>query len=111
MYSDAFLHAYDGDLQAAYRIYKKAFDFPSNDQTLLVQVEEFIQIVIDEEPERIDLYFCLGLLNYRGKFDLGAAQTDFRRFLNGTRREQFPRQHEAVDKWLKDIEQECKLRA
>jgi len=110
MYSDAFLHAYEGDLESAYRIYRKAFEYPSTDMTLAIQVEEFIQIVIDEEPDRVDLYFCLGLLNYRAKFDLEAARKDFGRFLNGTERSHYPRQHEAVEKWMGEINRAFDLR-
>ncbi|MBA4107274.1 MAG: hypothetical protein C0485_16130 [Pirellula sp.] len=110
MYSDAFLSAYEYDLERSYRIYRKAFEYPTSDQTLVIQVEEFIQIVIDEEPQRTDLYFCVGLINYRLKFDLNAARSDFSKFLNGTRREDHPRQHEAVLKWMNEIERADEMR-
>lgn len=110
MYSDAFLSAYEYDLERSYRVYRKAFEYPTVDQTLGVQVEEFIQIVIDEEPQRTDLHYCLGLINYRLKFDLDAARSDFSKFLIGTRREDYPRQHEAVLKWLNEIERADEMR-
>lgn len=104
LFSQAFLDAYEGDLQAAYKKYRKAFEITLPTLIVPLQVEEFIQIVIDEEPERTDLYYCLGLVNYRSKCDLDAATRDFQKFLDSTDESKYPRQHKAARKWLGEIE-------
>ncbi|QDS98120.1 hypothetical protein [Adhaeretor mobilis] len=103
LFSLAFLDAYGGDLQAAYRNYCKAFEIPLTSNSVPLQVEEFIQIVMNEEPDRKDLLFCVGLVNYRSKRDLDAAERDFSEFLEHTEKNKYPRQHEAVIKWLGEI--------
>src|SRR3990172_198044 len=75
-YSEAFLYAYEGDLENAYRSYRKAFQSPLDDPTVPNQCEDFIQTVIDEDPARYWLHFCLGLINYQGKGDMQAARRD-----------------------------------
>jgi hypothetical protein len=103
LFSLAFIPAYEGNLDDAYRSYQKAFARPLSDQSAVGQVEEFIQRVIDEEPDRPWLYFCLGLINHKAKFDLASAETDFQKFLSGVDHTRFPRQVEAAKKWLSEI--------
>jgi tetratricopeptide (TPR) repeat protein len=110
MYNEAFLLAYEKDLQGAYKLYQKALQAPSNDPTLPIQLEEFVQIVIDEEPELAHLYYCLGWINYRLKVDIEAAKRDFEHFLNGTTQADFPLQPDAVKQWLTAIEGMLELR-
>jgi hypothetical protein len=104
MYNDAFLFAYEGDLQSAYKLYRQAETMPLNDETLPVQLEEFIQIVIDEEPHQTQLYYCLGFINFRIKGDRVAAKRDFAHFLERTEQQDFPVQHEAVRKWIAKLD-------
>jgi hypothetical protein len=91
-YSEAFLIAYDGDLEGAYRAYGRAFRAPLDDVTVPTQCEEFIHIVLEERPDRPWLYYCLGLINHRAKQDLQAARNDFQRFIDGADRQRFARQ-------------------
>lgn len=107
-YNEAFLCAYEGDLEAAYRSYSRAFEAPLGESSVPTQSEEFIQIIIDEEPERGWLYFCTGIINYRAKGDLIAARNDLRLFQQKADPVRFGRQLEAVARWLPDIE--AKLR-
>ena len=74
-YNEAFLHAYDGDLQRAYVSYRSAFDSPLADPTVPTQCEEFIQGIVEAEPHRPWLYYCLGLSRLRNSwgFRLGAV--------------------------------------
>jgi hypothetical protein len=104
MYSAAFLDAYDGNLQAAYRTYQLAFTSSLADHTVPTQCEEFIQIVLDAEPSRYWLYFCLGLINQRAKGDLAAAKSDFERFLSQAEVPRFQPQVEASRKWIREID-------
>jgi tetratricopeptide (TPR) repeat protein len=76
-YSRAFLHAYQGKMDEAVADYRHAFEGPIANGSVPIQCEEFIQIVLASEPTRIQLYFCLGLINYHAKSDYAAAERDF----------------------------------
>ena len=103
-YSEAFLHAYDGDLESAYRSYRRAFESPLRNPNVPTQVEEFIQTVIDEEPERQWLYYCLGLVNFPAKGDLEAARNDFQRFVDSADTQRFNRHIEIARQWIEEID-------
>ena len=77
----AFLIAYSGDLKGAIRKYNSIFNTNWDPQTI-TEIEEFIQIILDEEPDKIQLYFCLGYLNYKFKNDFSLAIKDFTSFIN-----------------------------
>ncbi len=99
-YSEAFLLAYDGDLQAAYRAYAKAFAAPLRDPTSPTQTEEFIQIILEEEPDRYWLYYCLGLINERAKNDIESSLRDFKEFLARADEERFPTEVRLARRWV-----------
>jgi tetratricopeptide (TPR) repeat protein len=102
-YNAAFLKAYQKDLNGAYHYYSKAFSAPIVLETVPIQTEEFIHRVLQEEPNQSQLWFCLGLINYRDKGDLVAAKADFEKFLENTNPNEFELQHTTVVKWLKRI--------
>ena len=102
-YSEAFLHAYAGNLDEAYRSYSKAFAMPLGDPTVPAQCEEFLELVMRDEPEKKWLFFCLGLINYRAKGDLEAAQRDLSSFIDGVDPVRFPAQVGAARKWLTEM--------
>ena len=102
-YSEAFLHAFNGDLQNAYKSYSKAFRSPLRDLTVPMQCEEFIQGIIDREPQRKWLYYCVGLINYQAKGDLEAALRDFKQFVDSADPERFRRQIRSAERWMRDI--------
>lgn len=104
LYSAAFIQAYEGDLQHAYKTYQRAFREPLSDPTVPTQCEEFIQIVIDEEPDRYWLYFCLGLLNRNVKLDYIAARRDLELFLASADEGRFPSQVAAAKLWLSQMQ-------
>jgi len=89
-YSLAFLHAYNGDLESAHDEYRRAFRGVLQNITVPIQSEEFIQIVLEEEPDKEHLNFCLGLINYNVKSDYMAAKRDFDRFLGSSTVDNFP---------------------
>lgn len=101
-YTEAFLHAYEGKLNLAWRSYQIGFEKPSVDPTVPLQAEEFIQIVLNEEPEKTQLHFCLGLINWKAKSDIVAAKADFGQFLGSTSEERYPRQHKLAKRWLEN---------
>jgi hypothetical protein len=103
LYGLAFLAAYEGDLQEAYNLYRKAFEAPLGDPTTPIQCESFIQSVLEKEPERYWLAYCLGLINHRAKGDLVSAERDFALFLDSAEPTRFQRQIGAVQQWLAGI--------
>ena len=103
-YSEAFLFAYEGDIDSAYRSYRHALESPLSDPTVPTQCEEFIHNVLEEEPERTWLYYCLGFINHRAKGDLMAARADFRRFVDEADPVRFQRQMAFVQHWIDEID-------
>ena len=89
-YNLAFLYAYEGDLDSANEEYRKAFRGTLRNPTVPIQCEEFLQIVLEEEPDKEHLYFCLGLINYSAKRDYTAAARDFDRFFKSSAIKKFP---------------------
>lgn len=79
-YSLAFLEAYEGNLEQAHKIYKRAFKGIVPDETPL-DVEMFMCDVLDKQPEKIQLLYCLGLVNYFVKRDFTSAMRDFQAFI------------------------------
>jgi len=103
-YSAAFLESYRGDLTTASRIYEKAFTRPV-DQLVPFEVEEFIQWVLQIEPDKVQLYYCLGLINLKMKHDLELALTDFRRFLEASEgMANFARARSEASQYIEQIE-------
>lgn len=107
-YSAAFLHAYEGDLKKAYQEYKRAFYDPPQNQTVPIQSEDFIHLVLEEEPEKGQLYYCLGLINLRAKRDLVAAKNDFQQFLNSEAADHFPEEQKIVRIQIGEIQRQLK---
>lgn len=99
-FTEAFLHAYDGKLNLAWRSYQVGFENAPADPTVPIQCEEFINIVLNEEPEKTHLYYCLGLINWKAKGDLESAAADFRKFLECTSEKKYPRQHKLAKRWI-----------
>ncbi len=77
----AFLDAYEGDLRSANEHYKTLFRELDPKMATLIEAEEFIQLILEQEPERHELHFCLGVINYKAKNDLAVATGAFRAFL------------------------------
>ncbi len=80
-YSKAFLMAYQGDLQAAYSAYQTAFYHPT-DPSAHLQSEEFMREILHEEPDKFQLYYCIGLINLKKKEDIGVAVIAFNNFID-----------------------------
>lgn len=110
LYSKAFLKAYEGDLRSAADLYRKAFRKDPSDPSVPIQTEEFMNIVLAEEPHRVELHFCLGLVNYKSKKDLAAARRDFEHFLARTGEEQHARERGLARKWIDKIDKTLRRR-
>jgi tetratricopeptide (TPR) repeat protein len=100
LYSLAFLYAYEGDLDTAWKYYKLAFRTPPRLGNVPVQTEEFIAEVIRDEPQKVHLHYCLGLINRNAKADIFSAKREFREFLTKTPSDQYKFQRELAQKWI-----------
>jgi len=80
-YSKAFLVAYKGNLKEAYRIYMRAFK-KTTSNFAYIQTEEFMQDILQDEPDKIQLYYCIGLINYFKKEDYILALNNFKIFVD-----------------------------
>ena len=101
-YNRAFLHAYQGKMEEAIKDYNHAFQGPIPDVSVPVQCEEFIQIILAQEPDRTQLYFCLGQINFYAKQDFLAAERDFNLFLTKLKGTEFLRQAIEARKLIQD---------
>lgn len=82
-FSEAFIQAYRGELGLATREYRIAFD-RDFDPAITLEVEEFIEWFLGEEPGMTQFHFCLGLINLWGKKDGAQAVAHFREFIRAT---------------------------
>ena len=109
-YSEAFLLAYEGALTQAYRRYRVVFRH-SCPEHLPVEVEEFIMGVLEEEPDKVQLHFCLGVINYFAKGDKARALQELERFLEAAPRKAFPDERRRVHLWVPTLKGELRAEA
>jgi len=82
LYSKAFLLAYHGgNLTQVYHVYQQAFK-GSTAPIVPIEVEEFILNVLEDEAKKIQLWYCLGLINYFKKEDYLLAKEYFKKFIS-----------------------------
>lgn len=82
LYSKAFLLAYHGDdLTQVYHVYQQAFK-GSAALIVPIEVEEFILKILESEVEKIQLCYCLGLINFFKKEDYLLANEYFEKFIS-----------------------------
>ena len=104
LWSSAFLEAYDGRLEEAHKIYQRAFRSPVPDNTAL-QVETFVIDVLNLEPDKIQLWYCLGMINYLYKRDKESARKDFLKFCEQAESSgKFQKSVEFAKKYLVELE-------
>lgn len=109
-FSEAFLEAYEGKIEKSDKTYKRAFN--GNFQAHVPnQTEEFIRKVLEEEPGKIQLHYCLGMINYFCKEDLRSAKSDFQNFVDAGEAEScFLRSVQVAKEYLLEIEKKLKGR-
>lgn len=77
-YSVAFLDAYVGDLKKAEQRYKRIL---KSKYKYIINLDSFMEFVIENEPEKIQLYYVLGLISYELKEDFILTTKYFNLFL------------------------------
>ncbi len=101
-YSMAFLYAYDGNLASAIRHYRRATKSVVS-IGMLTQIEDFICWVLEREPDKYQLHYCLGFFNWKAKGDLVRALKDFEKFLELRHEDEFNKERELAEKWMAEL--------
>jgi hypothetical protein len=101
-FSEAFLTAYRGDLVTAEHRYRDAFK-RCRDGRLPLQIEDFIVRTLNQEPEKVQLHYFLGLINFLYKRDMESAMKDFQTFLDQTTSAQFAEQRKRALEYIGTI--------
>ena len=102
-YNMAFLHAYKGDLDEAYREYKKA-SRSHEPKGMILRIESFLTWTLQQEPTMYQLYFALGFINLRIKDDPVSAKRDLEMFVRERKSGEYPSQFKYASKWLSKLE-------
>lgn len=108
-FSKAFLLAYKGKLDDAVRYYNAAFRLDAV-HDLHFDIEAFVTWVLQEEPDKFQLHFCLGLINLRTKGDLQRAKADFQAFLRLDSDCLFPKQRLLAEKYIQECQENLHAR-
>jgi hypothetical protein len=84
--------------------YRIAFSHPSSNPTVPIQSEQFIMDVLAEEPDKVQLHYCLGLINYYAKKDIMAARRDFHTFLSACPENVFVQERREAVRYIEQID-------
>lgn len=103
-YNLAFLAAFQGDLKQARSHYKLATEGALSDVTVPIQCEEFIHLMLEKFPERYQLYYCLGIINFFAKQDWGGAVKDLKEFLDRCPENKYIPQNEETKQLVEEAE-------
>lgn len=101
-YSLAFLAAYQGKLDNAYKLYRNAFNDDESNE-LPVEIEEFIAWIVEVEPDKYQLHYCLGLINFKKKKDFARANADFSLFIENADAKLYEKQIKAANKYISEM--------
>jgi tetratricopeptide (TPR) repeat protein len=104
-YSEAFLYLYEGNLHRARGSYRAAARTPSDQPSVAIESEIFLEEVLGKEPNKIQLLFGLGTINLLAKGDLEAAERYFRRFREADKTNRFGPYHVWAEDELKKARQ------
>lgn len=102
-FNQAFLSAYEGDLKKTIRHYRNGMNFEITTD-LITKVEDFLCLIVADEPDKVQLHYCLGFLNWKIKGDHLQAGNDFRKFLSLGAAANFQKESELSAQWLNEIE-------
>lgn len=80
--------------------YKRAFKYDVDPRTLF-QTEEFINDVLELEPEQCQLWYCIGMINWFAKEDRILGKSAFERFLECGTASDYADQKRKVNEYLR----------
>ncbi|MDA3897939.1 MAG: hypothetical protein PF482_17540 [Desulfobacteraceae bacterium] len=101
----AFLYTYKGNCKKAIQQYRQCENFEILPETLS-QIEDFLVWILDQEPDKIQYYYCLGFFNWKIKGDYEQALVDFKDFINFAReKSMYEKEVELSVSWVRKIKQ------
>lgn len=102
-YNLGFLYAYQGRLKKSKKQYDLAFQgfVPPN---IINETEVFMSDIISTEPEKFQLYFARGYINFRAKKDYSLAKADFVNFLQKCASDMYKKEMQLTKTYIKQIE-------
>lgn len=98
----AFLFAYKGNLRQSLQHYRNAEKLKIEILTLN-QTEAFTTHILSIEPDKAQLYFCLGYINWKIKGDSLQAISDYRQFVDNVDAVEFSEQVTYANKWIDEL--------
>jgi tetratricopeptide (TPR) repeat protein len=104
-FSLAFLEAYKKNLVRCIRQYSMCARYKVA-PIVISEVEDFINSLLKEEPDKYQYYYCLGLLNWKIKGDLHQAVTSLEEFLRRTKEGEFIKQEALARSWIAKIKKQ-----
>jgi len=110
-YNLAFIYSYIADMKRASQYYWTAFKYMQFPLNKILEIEEFIYWVLQDEPDKIQLHYCLGLINFSAKRDYSRALLDFERFLSNVNVEDFPSQVAKANEYIQSCRERISLNA
>ena len=99
LYNLGFLMAFKGDVEGAWSQYRRAF-YGTASPNVITDTEVFISEVINKYPEKVQLLFFRGLINYKVKKDYVLAAQDFEEFVRAEGSLAYPNQVSVAKKYL-----------
>lgn len=109
LYNLAFIEAYQEYMDKAISHYKKISKRTVNHR-IIREVESFMSKITTIEPDKYQIYFCLGYINWKIKGDINQAIQDFRKFIELDITDKFKEQKRLAQEYItllksKDIHQ------
>jgi len=74
------------------------------DPAIPAQIEEFMCWLLEEEPQKYQLHYCLGFINWKIKGDKAQAIKDFEIFLSRGNKQEFTIERELARIWISEIQ-------
>ncbi|MBI5889332.1 MAG: hypothetical protein HZB47_01495 [Nitrosomonadales bacterium] len=105
----AFLLAYKGQFKNAIRHYRMAAELPDIPPEILAQIEDFIVWILTKEPDKYQLYYCLGYFNWKIKGDLAGAAKDFECFLANAPAIPMEKEKQLAQSWIEEIQEQLAI--
>jgi len=101
-WNEGFLYAFRGNLKKASQLYRKGtlMGLPPD---VPAELEEFMVWVLTIKPEKVQIHYCLGVLNRDVKGDTIRAREEFEAFIKETSADQFSNEREIVAGWLREL--------
>lgn len=101
-YSLAFLYAYEGNLGEAKKHYDNAFEKYVS-PNVINDTEVFMTDILEKEPNKHQLYFTRGYINFKAKGDMLLAKADFKNFLELDSSENYSEEKRLAKIYVKQI--------